>query len=76
MGSGGWRRPCADRLARLLTKRRASRQPLDPRIVAEPPDRRTADDVGLEDLLQVCCLDAVVPNVVRVDDDHRTVAAL
>src|SRR4029453_5990878 len=49
---------------------------LDPRLVAEPLDRFAAQDVRLHDLLEIAGLHAAVPHVLRIDDDHRPVAAL
>src|SRR2546427_8248726 len=49
---------------------------LHARRVDEPRDRLAAEDVRLRDLLQVLLLDAGVPDVLRVHDDHRPVAAL
>src|SRR5919201_4834351 len=49
---------------------------LDARLVAQPLDRLAAEDVRLRDLGQVLFFHAVVPDVLRVDDDHRPVAAL
>src|SRR5688572_18514089 len=49
---------------------------LDPRRVDETLDRPAAEDVRLHDLLEVRLLDARVPDVLRVDDDHRPVATL
>src|SRR5262245_60648847 len=45
-------------------------------LVEQPLHRRTADDVGVQDLLEVGLLDAAIPDVVRIHDDHRPVAAL
>src|SRR5712691_1542685 len=49
---------------------------LHARLVAQPLDRLAADDVGLEDLLEVRRLHARVPDVVGIDHEHRAVAAL
>src|SRR5712691_5080098 len=49
---------------------------LDAGVVDEALDGLAAEDVGLEDLLEVLLLDARVPHVVGIDHDHRTVAAL
>ncbi len=46
------------------------------RIVDQPLDRLPAQDVRLEDLLEVGLLDARVPDVLRVHHDHGAVAAL
>ena len=51
-------------------------RPLHAGLVPEPLDGPAADDVRLEDLLQVGLLDAGVPDVVRVRHDHRPVPAL
>src|SRR5262245_3158775 len=45
-------------------------------VVDQAGDRLAVADVGLEDLLQVRLLDAAVPDVVGVHDDHRAVATL
>src|SRR5262245_7314719 len=49
---------------------------LHTRIVDQALDRHPAQDVRLEDLGQVALLDAVVPDVLRIDDDHGPVTAL
>src|SRR3989442_927393 len=49
---------------------------LDPGIVDQAGDRLAVANMGLEDLLQVRLLHAAIPDVVRVNDHHRTVAAL
>src|SRR5687768_17097603 len=49
---------------------------LHSRLVAQPLDRLAAQDMRLDDFLQVAGLHAAVPDVFRVDDDHRPVAAL
>src|SRR5262249_31020467 len=45
-------------------------------LVAEPLDRPAADDVRRHDLLQIGLLHAGIPDVLGIDDDHRTVPAL
>src|SRR6266850_6946863 len=49
---------------------------LDARVVTQPLDGLAAENVRLGDLGQVLFLHAVVPDVLRVHDDHRPVAAL
>src|SRR6185295_15565989 len=48
----------------------------DPRLVAQPLDRATVQNVRLENLRQVAGLHAGIPHVLRVDDHHGAVAAL
>src|SRR5512145_3381016 len=49
---------------------------LDAGRVDQPFDRRAPQDVGLHDLLQIGLLHAGIPDVLRIYDDHRPVAAL
>src|SRR5205814_224389 len=56
-------------LSRNISGPMASQRP-------ESSDRLAAEDVRLRDLLKVLLLDAGVPDVLRVHDDHRPMAAL
>src|SRR5882672_6945491 len=49
---------------------------LDAGGVDQALDRLAPEDVRLDDLVQVRLLHAGVPHVLRIDDDHRSVAAL
>src|SRR5437867_10277145 len=49
---------------------------LDSRVVDEPLDRLAAQDVRLEDFLEIGSLHARVPDVLGIDDHHRAVPAL
>src|SRR3990172_3130805 len=50
--------------------------PGDARLVHEPRDGLAAEDVGVEDFLEIRFLDAAVPDVLGIHDHHRPVAAL
>src|SRR5438552_1840432 len=49
---------------------------LDAWVVHQALDGLAADDVRLEDLLEIRFLHARVPHIVGIDDDHRAVATL